>query len=452
MASGPLCQEEIFVPAAFGEDWRRVEASTVMGVRISDQADSSTVITHRQQTAILGVEKARKQWRARVPYAAKISWWARVPQASYLHGTQCVHVSKALLLQTKRWETKQLVKILPISPHDCHSPAAYRRKIAHVINSTCENAGKDRLVVAMLKTILRSYKQQHTLLRALRQCRGKAWRQCVMQEPYKRRKLDGVMQTRQGRRMGVDDVFYDVLGPNWFDIVEKNVMTKQGLERTLVQVMEHLGLIVNGRRPPHIFTAMSKQLAQPIGDFTMPILHNDDKCWAQEFLQIEFITDNQTLAEILAGNAASLEQDISVIFGYHERFISEAFRTKFDLLPFVSWRKREFNKLTDAMCDWALNDDARVFGKPTLHVNEPKLKAIQIHSDGAWRSVNNAAISFSIILFYNDHHKYGYRKLLYATAQKINGIKNSFTAEMLALRWATSVVAEMFAKHGFVNW
>ena len=97
----------------------------------------------------------------------------------------------------------------------------------------------------------------------------------------------------------------------------------------------------------------------PISGLTLPDALGWDAHWNSDCNQLEFVTDNETLASILNGRAQvksnEHEHVLRSSINYLERLYACTFVPRYWVLAPALWRPRQHNKLADGLVNCAMN-------------------------------------------------------------------------------------------------
>lgn len=115
---------------------------------------------------------------------------------------------------------------------------------------------------------------------------------------------------------------------------------------------------------------------------------------------IKTIVDNQTLADIIHGDAvlkhAKIISAISRILNRLETWMNNGWSTPTAATPYVNWRYREYNKSADEMCNKVMNQEASVFYHTQGRAPRENHTHIFGQSDGGCRFKGTSATGYSI--------------------------------------------------------
>ena len=176
-----------------------------------------------------------------------------------------------------------------------------------------------------------------------------------------------------------------------------------------------------------------------VSDLILPDLLSRDTYWCSDYSQLEFVTDNETLASILNGSALiqsnEHEQILRTSVSRLERLFSDVFVPRYWVTNPVLWRPRQHNKLADALVNCAMNhkQGSEWVSSAWEHHRTFNINFLQVHSDGGVRQNDAAsATGFSVIAYVRDGTDYE-RLLLYAACKYYPYRMSAFRAEALAL-------------------
>ena len=123
-----------------------------------------------------------------------------------------------------------------------------------------------------------------------------------------------------------------------------------------------------------------------------------------------------------------------------EVVMHDGWTPRMSVLPLVTWRRRSFNTLSDALANLAMDHQRDFYyASPDLDgLSVPQSAVLQWHSDGGSRAGQHAACVFSVIVLSKLSSGALSRSLLYAQALYLGPGINSMQAEIAALRSALS--------------
>ena len=171
----------------------------------------------------------------------------------------------------------------------------------------------------------------------------------------------------------------------------------------------------------------------------------EDCLWGRDIQkrQVEFITDNQTLADVLCGRTSpNLE---------HSRLLDSAVRslmhvfgscdTKASIGDPIVWRPRELNMGADHMCNIGFQQ-----AEPFLAVNFDRLRetrCVQVHIDGGFLlQSNRGAFGFTVIAWALDKELQWQRSCLGVGAGQFPDCSSSFHAELYAFEYVIKCLSD----------
>ena len=172
----------------------------------------------------------------------------------------------------------------------------------------------------------------------------------------------------------------------------------------------------------------------------MPDALSWDTHWSSDCNQLEFVTDNETLASILNGRALvksnEHEHVLRSSINHLERMYSGTFVPRCWALAPVLWRPRQHNKLADGLVNCAMNHkrDAEWQSSAWGHSDFCSgRQLLQIHTDGRVRQ-NDACsgTAFTVTAFEVDGASF-HPTLLYASCRYDGYRMSAFRSEAMAI-------------------
>jgi hypothetical protein len=287
----------------------------------------------------------------------------------------------------------------------------------------------------------------------MRSDRGRNWWDSIKDLPTEWRKHTGSVHAHCGRQKCEDAIFFETWGSQWRDRFDSFTERRQWMAARSEFVREActaMGLPVplegattvryatNNDEEPQAKRAKVWSMTA----IALPALLARDKLWTRGINrpQLEFVVDNQTLANIANGTArvtnpyyrAPLDRiraGIGHLYGAH-------FEYKSAFLDPVDWRPREFNTAADHVANCVLAEGANV---DTLREEEfamhlQQSTAIQVFSDGGFVSGTGAAAF--VIVAVTDAGEEFQCELIGARGVLVKDARSAFHMEVLALELA----------------
>ena len=297
----------------------------------------------------------------------------------------------------------------------------------------------------IIKSVLKASIDQYSIAARVHGERDMAWRTFISQLPLVQRKF--YMQSRPGRRIGWDDWLFKCFGPAWRDTVIVGLSSKHGARALLAEACDYFGLpivrpvILNTHIAPTSHSTIAFSRDSDIRSLPLPEMHHQDGRILPGMRQLEFVVDNDNLAKVLNGEATTKDlSTFTVLFDIIDDFMKSGWQPRMHTLPLVTWRRRTWNTLADALANLAMNDSRDVMFTVSdvdyLIVANGEL--LQCHSDGGVRSDTCAAIGFTVthVVPSSDRSKPA-RRLIVAGAHFIS------TKAMAAAAEASALIAVM---------
>ena len=213
------------------------------------------------------------------------------------------------------------------------------------------------------------------------------------------------MHAQRGLRRQFEYIFIEFYGPQWRN--HKCEMTKQEWRSTRDDFVDFalakwaFGTDRSEGRPAQAPRAVpSKAIVPDI--ISLPPLHELDAVWATGCKQVEFVVDNQLLADIMAGQAQCNNERCDNLVKLAMNDVFDIFDTGFTsrggYRSLVTWRPREYNSLADALCNQCMDSKSDIEyldidGLVAAMLGECSL---QFHSDGGCRPGGEGAFAYSI--------------------------------------------------------
>jgi hypothetical protein len=372
-----------------------------------------------------------------------------------------MHLTKELLVAARRWENRWLSRILVISWRVDEGVAGYRTRVSAIVSDMFRKAAALRAHERIAAVVFKEACNDTKSASLIRSDRNEAWRAVIRHESAKRRREADCTQSRTGKRVAFEAPFVSLAGPVWGPELAdaENTSFKSRRNKFIKRLCELWSIpstlcgaapsgFVAGATPDDAdlrFSPMSS-----IIDLILPDVFEKDKFWASDFSQLEFVTDNQTLANIAVGAALvqsnKHEEVLRSAVASLESLFSNSFAPRYWSLAPVVWRPREQNKLADALCNCAMNHkcNAEWICSSRQHDYVNDLCFLQVHSDGGVRHEDAcSATAFTVISFVPEGNDYK-RNLLYAACKYYPYNMSPFHAEALAFRDALEFVRNSY--------
>ena len=352
-------------------NWVPVQALEALGARIDNRSTSNGLLHHRFCAAERLIWSKSKLFFSRaIPRYPKIKAWVRAVVPALMHSLRTIHLTKELLMATRRWENKWLSRILIIPWKTDEGVAGYRIRVSAIVADMFRRTSALRAHERIIACVFREACDDTRSAWAVRSDRDETWRTVIKSDSAKRRRQGDAMQARTGRRIDFESPFVSVAGPVWRpDLILmplasfkhrrnnfiRRLCTTWGLPCTLSDSAAP-GFQVEPT-PGKVELRISPMT--PIHEFTLPDLLGRDSYWCPDFNQLEFVTDNETLAAILNGSSLvqsnEHEQILRSCVNCLERLFADHFVPRYWVSPPVLWRPRRHNILADALANCAMN-------------------------------------------------------------------------------------------------
>ena len=260
------------------------------------------------------------------------------------------------------------------------------------------------------------------LAKNLREARDSRWRDVAKHDTLKKRRMDGGIQVRSGRRVDHDKMLIDVLGLHWQHSTTMLSFTrrpKETLQILITRCLEHVDLPLpffadparkkvrfSESSEPVDLSVVSQDFSQPLELLKLPrsLRMKADPLWEGGTKQMECVVDNNVLAEILNGRAAlgtttkSKHARATPIVVQCACLIAQIFERgwvpRYHVLDFVRWRRRCWNTTSDILGRCALAQGKPLDSKHSCFLDLVRsAQWIQIHTDGG---VDHSGASASV--------------------------------------------------------
>ena len=297
----------------------------------------------------------------------------------------------------------------------------------------------------IIREVLKAATDDLSIGARVRAERDRIWRIIVSQEPLAARVNH--MQPRQGRRVAWDDWLFDCYGPGWKEAISIGMRTKRGGHELIDIACAHFELPVKHKLS--LDSALTEKKDKPISFETdspisylpLPLYHKQDAKIISGVRQLEFVVDNENLAKVLGGEVLTGDEDTyySALYDMIEEFVEEGWRPRMFSLPLVTWRRRSWNTLADALANLAMDaqTDLEYSVRQLDSIVVKSGQLLQCHSDGGMRTNEIAAAACTITLLVPmSVGGIPERTLLYASAKFINSQVTAAAAEAIALSMA----------------
>jgi hypothetical protein len=451
MCVGKFCESFSLIQAAHGLNWSRAYHFNALGLYIDCTSNSNNALNHRLHVADVILIKNDKFIRVKVPKTIKLDWYCKSPQTAAIYASSALHVTKELLINAKRWETKALFKTLRFYKFPLETFEAYNKRRSHLTKELFKLIGRPRIFHRILAGVIRASTNDGKLAEIQAE-RGMKWRTVTTFTPYKKRKIEGACQAKRGRRVGFDDWLFEIFGVDWFLLAKDAREDRHVLWSMVNKTCIHFGLptfdkytikispynAVNDIRSPKF-----EHIDDIFKELSSSIHHPDDEIWDTKLLQFEFIVDNQILSLGSSGLAqVSGDPSIDLLSGIQHLCLQKA-APRFGTFPHVRWRPRKWNQVADALANFALDfhDIEWSIDYPLVDgIQSGAILAIQCHSDGAFRNRSDAAIAFAVSIIRTNNKGVIQRVLIAACAKRAEA-RDSYIAEVLALNLAICYIS-----------
>ena len=455
MNAGGSCS--VLTPSGTCLAFKRVQLLEILGVALDCAGSTPTSVSHRLAKADGCVWANAKAFHRGGTVQEKLRAWQLAPAACALFGSESWSLTKETLQKLRTWELGHLRRILRLRRRPGEGNFLYHTRTASTIDGWRAKLAIPHIIHRVLNTVFKgAWAEGHpsgaaclNLTGQARSFRDSSWWVLIRSEPYKRRKLEGLTQWKPGVVPSFDDIFVNVLGPDWRrtrDAGDKSAWLKLTHESTEL-LCDRWQLPGNPRARP---TSLPRRVATR--DRTAANLeyskghsereHSHDDRWVDDRSRFLCVVDNQTLAAVVTGKVALQNAGCkAVIKGIVDSLAHlcnhHGLRPPRDHDDPVEWRPREYNKRADTMCNIILDgsDDFLIEGDnlETVLGLEPHLL---IYTDGGCRHQGLSSIGYiiyGIIFGYGDSKEY---YTLAMGGKKLAGDHDSFFLEARALEEA----------------
>jgi hypothetical protein len=286
----------------------------------------------------------------------------------------------------------------------------------------------------------------------IRQDRDQAWWAGIYDLPLQIRQDSGLVHARQGQQEHYDAVFVAVWGMHWRSRLTSLTDKQQWLAMRYDFVKEACTTwalpmpFEEKHGPQHTEDGAKKYEGRDMAQVVLPCMLSRDSLWKEGIPQLEFVVDNQTLADLANLRVRITNEHYRPVVNRIRTNLRFAFTSGFvhkaGCLDPVDWRPREFNTAADLVADHIIGNRCDV---DTLSLDELREHIrlqlpLQFFTDGGFTGSCGASAVVVVGMFWVAGHMQ--RRILGCRGTFLETASSSFEAEALALELATSITSE----------
>ena len=202
---------------------KRVDVLEVLGVALDGAGSTVTSIDHRLAKADGCVWANGKAFKCDGTVREKLQAWQLALLACATFGAESWSITQHTLQRLRSWELGHLRRILKLRRRPDEGPFLYNTRTAMLVDKWREKLGIEHVVHKVLKLVFKAAwlekcpkgSKKLNLIEPVRSFRDSSWWALMRNQPYKRRKHEGLVQWKPGLTPSFDDIFVSVLGPGW---------------------------------------------------------------------------------------------------------------------------------------------------------------------------------------------------------------------------------------------
>ena len=347
--------------------WKRAHSFVFLGTSTTATADAAHTLHYRLSRADGYVRVHMQAFGCDAIVAEKLKFWCESAQAVANFGTSHLHLTQSLLQAAKAWEFKWLRRLCRMRRSPVEDYRTYLSRTSKKITQAFIAANRRPLHQRMLVNALRLLMTSSATLRSLQTVRTCTFKHLVARIPYKRRKLEALLQSKTGYRYKFIDVFKKAWGDDWVRKVEER-QGRKARETELITIITYAWHFPSPQHPLtklHNFIHSSpKQLLPHPTEITFASLHNylpevhpNDRHCHRGIRQLQIVTDSQFLAHVFNGRAqfkaANDFQAVYSILDECELAWKAGWFPRQLIEPMIPWRARTRNTLADHVANFA---------------------------------------------------------------------------------------------------
>ncbi|CAK0870153.1 unnamed protein product [Prorocentrum cordatum] len=410
--------------------------------------------------------KYLKAFRGKASVGLKLDAYMSMPRASALYLSPIVHWTSAALWDAIRWERSTLKRVFRLRPKPGEGRQAYLHRTARKIDHWMDVKRKKPIHVCMIERMCVFMWRENTtatILGRIRTDRDRRWWDAIKDVPREwRRHLGFSAHSHRGRQKNQDAVFFAAWDPGWrdrFNIFRTHEEYMAAKDSFVHDACASLGLPQVARGTP--VEAIGEDLAtQPakchqVWDpahlaLLVSLCRDELRDLGAERMQLEFVVDNLTLAEI--GNGVTRNTNnryrntLDCLRLRLKTLYSSVFEYKAKYLDPIDWRTREHNQAADhiAHCVLAGRADVDTLSCKDVAGHLNGAVALQLFSDGGYVHGMGAAAFVVVGVFQCDA---GFRsKIIGARGRYFPESHSAFHMEAEALGMATKFMIDLAEK------
>jgi hypothetical protein len=130
----------------------------------------------------------------------------------------------------------------------------------------------------------------------------------------------------------------------------------------------------------------------------LPAVHNNDSKIAPTYVQLEFIVDNKSIADIINGVAYDASSELEDTFNSIETILLLEWVPRMLIFPLIQWRPRSWNTLADLLVNIAMDtkQDSTWTSSSLDDLSMNPGILLQWHADGGARGRQHTAVACSL--------------------------------------------------------
>lgn len=398
-----------------------VEQTELLGMKVSNCGRSEPARSWRLEKADGRFYSCIKQLRAKGEgHAAKLEAWNLMIHASAGYGSGMWGFDMNVLETLKNWELNLMRKVFPIQYQPTRAEYL-KRSAEHIHRIRTEQRKPYLFQVALANSFRRLYRQQtHKDIfgdvrgKVVGDYRDRLWWVGINHEQCRKRRREGLVQTRAGSIEEPEDFIVELVGTDWKGQLAEGACKAVWMKLCRSKAQEYYR---RHRLPldPRTVGVHEGGVADvvicgtKVGDMGQGERHCVNEGLREEWEgagnKLRIIVDNLGLQEIVVGKAVYRGETLTpILTRVVERLRDFRMRWKRrtpggDTSDPIVWRPRELNKRADDQCNVAM--DRRCSFRTPRHPKVYELMVLRAHlfvqSDGGCRKGKGSATGWRIL-------------------------------------------------------
>ena len=352
----------------------------VLGSLMDTVGSTETSVNFRLEKGERLFGKYRKFLTGHGPINEKLLAWSCAPVSAASFGSSTWHLTNGMLHRIKTWETEFLRNVFRMRRRVLNGVVEgrmqFNKRTSGQTKKWFENFGCSMMHERFLKAVrTAAWREQLALLpnhhrplleaRASRSC---MWWEAVKAEGYGTRKASNLTRSRPGPQAYWEGPLVLVYGCDW------RIQREKCISASLWKIESHafVECVCRSWRLPCLKRQSSASAEPPpsgppsFGLTAEPDLQisDEDANWGSGSFRAKFVVDCQPLMLVMNGDTPlhqgvldSPEGSIFERMGSSIlRLLDAGVRPQQDHFDFVTWRKRDWNKLADFLVNKTMND------------------------------------------------------------------------------------------------